>query len=820
MTTATSLAPATATLPSSAPLGTSTLDATTSRVAVASTSSLPASTSHVPATGGPVAAAAPSSAAAGCRLLWRGRLITPSPHNKPLFGIAIIAHLFSFPSSGTSALPLLSPNQVTAQASPFDDPFAAPGSSSSGADMCLGLEMTRGGDLKVLGEVWVASSAEAQEQKRGKGKGKERETVQVETPTEVRVYVDPRCPETVGWFEDWFCREGSAGRGVRVDVGGEEVIIFANLPSSPPPTSAPSSAQGSTSTASPRPALTLLLGRAMKRPTRAPRPDDPLPRENLFATKLRRTNSLPVLGFGAPPPPPKLGLARGSRAGSSLGAIAESSASSSTNLPPTAGAVKPARKLKRGSSSRTLMSLMGDEATRKSTTLPRRSSSSAASLPPPPPPLASSTTTAPPLKKRTLSRTTSSRELLAPSHAASANSSSSSSRRPSAPPPPSHPSSDSSNRRGFLKRSRSALLESPVSSDAEEERHRGHSRVPGSPTPSLATTFGGWDDEEEQELYDGAAEGLDGLVELKPLFSGVGGQRKGTLSKRSTSAPVGVFELDSGPLKDVAERRRREATEAPPEVGGRRERQRREQSVGAGLPIAGGVRGSREQSMGAVGGHRGEREQSVVVETVEGRNKGTIRKIILARLTLRNLTRDDEQFRDVFSMCSKGVQFALRDTYKIKPIDRVLATKFADQHIEMYLSTPPPPAAMATDTSAQALPAPSNLSRPPPSSSTAQEKRSPPTPAPTPAPEVPTITVKQEEGAEPTLAPETVEAPPSLAMQVDVPPVFDVVKKVMAAEEGLLPSPRSLEAREEEVEESAERGAEIRLEGEPAGEQE
>lgn len=156
----------------------------------------------------------------------------------------------------------------------------------------------------MLGEVWVASSAEAQEQearqKRGKGKGKERETVQVETPTEVRVYVDPRCPETVGWFEDWFCREGSEGRGVRVDVGGtslltlfgqqrsdrltelahagEEVIVFANLPSLSPPEPTLTSAQGSTSTAPPRPALSLLLGRAIKRPTRAPRPDDPLPR--------------------------------------------------------------------------------------------------------------------------------------------------------------------------------------------------------------------------------------------------------------------------------------------------------------------------------------------------------------------------------------------------------------------------------------------------------------------------------------------------------------------------------------------------------------
>lgn len=208
--------------------------------------------------------------------------------------------------------------------------------------------------------------------------------------------------------------------------------------------------------------------------------------------------------------------------------------------------------------------------------------------------------------------------------------------------------------------------------------------MPGSPTPSLATTFGGWDDEDELGL--GAEESQDGLLEMKPLFDGVGGKRRGTLSKRSTSEPVGVFELNKGPLRDIAERRRREATEAPPEVGGKRER--REQSVGAGVEhttaALGSSRRSREQSVG-IGGHRGEREQSVVIETVEGRNKGvssliagvarsykprgapvdsstrlqTIRKIILARLTLRNLTRDDEQFRDVFSMCSKGVQFAL-----------------------------------------------------------------------------------------------------------------------------------------------------------------
>lgn len=87
--------------------------------------------------------------------------------------------------------------------------------------MCLGLEMMRGGDLKVLGEVWVSYPAAGVGSSSAKGKGKGREMVEVETPTDVRVYIDPRCPETVRWFEDTFCREGREGRGVRVDMGGE-----------------------------------------------------------------------------------------------------------------------------------------------------------------------------------------------------------------------------------------------------------------------------------------------------------------------------------------------------------------------------------------------------------------------------------------------------------------------------------------------------------------------------------------------------------------------------------------------------------------------
>lgn len=116
-------------------------------------------------------------------------------------GIAIVAHLFSVPFHS----PLLS--QGSSTRSPFDDPFASASSAaSSGADMCLGLEMLRGGDIRVV-ETDLQVGGEC--------------GLSVETPTDVRVYVDERCPESVGWFERTFCVEGRQGRGVKLDVGGE-----------------------------------------------------------------------------------------------------------------------------------------------------------------------------------------------------------------------------------------------------------------------------------------------------------------------------------------------------------------------------------------------------------------------------------------------------------------------------------------------------------------------------------------------------------------------------------------------------------------------
>lgn len=165
-----------------------------------------------------------------------------------------------------------------------------------------------------------------------------------------------------------------------------------------------------------------------------------------------------------------------------------------------------------------------------------------------------------------------------------------------------------------------------------------------------------------------------------------------------------------------------------------------------------------------------------------------------------------------------------RDTYKVKPIDRALATKYADQHIEMYLPAPlPSPAATTSDTSAPSLstlPAAVMSHLPPPLSSSTQATQSPPTPAPTPTPDVPLITVKLEEGAEPLQSPATATAPPSIATQVDAPTAMDVVQKVIAEDEGILPSPRSLEAREEEADESAERGGETRVNVKQSGQQE
>lgn len=146
----------------------------------------------------------------------------------------MIAHLFTVSSAASS---LHSPLAATSSSlSPFDDPFSSASSATaSGADMCLGLEMLRGAPIAVKDSVRVrrqggdspdkpaSTSSSSSAGKKGKARAREEsevECVEVETPTDVRVYVDGRCPETVEWFEDTFCRQGREGYGVKLDAGG------------------------------------------------------------------------------------------------------------------------------------------------------------------------------------------------------------------------------------------------------------------------------------------------------------------------------------------------------------------------------------------------------------------------------------------------------------------------------------------------------------------------------------------------------------------------------------------------------------------------
>ncbi|GAA5870237.1 hypothetical protein JCM1840_001597 [Sporobolomyces johnsonii] len=612
------------------------------------------------------ASAGGGPAAAGCRLLWRGKVL--DEHGESLYGIAFIAHLFSV-SSSASPHPSFSP---------FDDPFASSTrASSSGADMCLGLEMLRGSAIRVLGEVKVLRAGHGGEadvrlpdkvpdSAKGKGKAKdvEVEAVKVETPTDVRVYVDERCPETVEWFEERFCREGREGWGVKVDAGGEEVVIFASYPdlslaSATPPTAAQESkdvdATASTSTSQPRPPLTLLLGRPVKSAGRTPRPDDPMPRENLFAAKLRKTASLPASAFASP-------------AGKSAPVTAlfrnASSATSSAKLS------KPKRQTAKDKAIASLLS-------KNSQPAPPRANS----RPPPPPTIAFPP---PPLPsasgglglKRTLSRSDSSSRLFGNlSHASRQSSlppSQSLSRRSSlslAPPDaaPSRPF-----QRSRSSRSSAMLVDSPPSSDSEfpqtsarlfARAARGGSRAP-SPTLSVASTsFGGLDEAGEAGVNMEEDELLDGLGELTSLGArpgagaGAGAQKRGM--SRSSSLPVGQF---LGGVKGA-------------KGAGGKEKDRREREGTALPPPA---------AAAAVGATTGIGEQS----TLESRNKNTVKKLALNRMTALGVGKDHSEFRDVFSMVTRGVAFAMRPTFKttlLCPSDRRRAEDLVGQHLRLYL---------------------------------------------------------------------------------------------------------------------------------------
>lgn len=165
---------------------------------------------------------ATSSQTNGSRLLWRGAFA----HTTNIYhGIAIVAHLFNVPSP--TMLNSANSSPFSRSAAIIDDPFSP---FASGIDICLGIEMLRSANLKVLGDVYVTHSATSSTTSpviptttNGNKKGKIRSELNeiiVETPTDVRVYIDQRCPETVNWFEKSFCTSERQGIGIRLEVGG------------------------------------------------------------------------------------------------------------------------------------------------------------------------------------------------------------------------------------------------------------------------------------------------------------------------------------------------------------------------------------------------------------------------------------------------------------------------------------------------------------------------------------------------------------------------------------------------------------------------
>lgn len=80
--------------------------------------------------------------------------------------------------------------------------------------------MMRGANLKMSGRVKVRHQREEAGGSADIVTGRGENVVLVETPTDVRVYLDPRCHNTVEWFETCFCTQENIGTGIKVDAGG------------------------------------------------------------------------------------------------------------------------------------------------------------------------------------------------------------------------------------------------------------------------------------------------------------------------------------------------------------------------------------------------------------------------------------------------------------------------------------------------------------------------------------------------------------------------------------------------------------------------
>ena len=168
------------------------------------------------------------------RLLWRGSFTNGDDHHyNALHGLAIVASSFSL-------LPAVLAHPATIPVDD-DDPFSSSSPVKAGngnAELCLDLEMLRNRPLGVVKRVRLGTSSTSSLDASGelelhrkvhgrralkqsiemlrKGKQKEaasEEIVQLEdgdNPEDtdnISLYIDERCPDTVAYFSDAFCKE-------------------------------------------------------------------------------------------------------------------------------------------------------------------------------------------------------------------------------------------------------------------------------------------------------------------------------------------------------------------------------------------------------------------------------------------------------------------------------------------------------------------------------------------------------------------------------------------------------------------------------------
>lgn len=263
------------------------------------------------------------------RLLWRGSLDIGS--GTLIHGVAIVAHSFTIASAPQH------------QYDP-DDPFSSspaglgPGSSNgnsnnatSNAELCLDLEILRNQPLsfkrrvrmETVESVVAGAAATVPEKKvhgrralkqsiallrKGKGKaagtiheedtaldyGYDEEEEQLETvylpssslTSDIQLYIDARCPATLAFFNDTFCRIPIGTSGPRRSRIGLIFTLGDEDPLSGPPSSilVYGQLEDSDSTLDGgRRELKLCIERPRSKKDFAPRPDDPAPRGRCFS---------------------------------------------------------------------------------------------------------------------------------------------------------------------------------------------------------------------------------------------------------------------------------------------------------------------------------------------------------------------------------------------------------------------------------------------------------------------------------------------------------------------------------------------------------